>query len=74
MLFLISVAMAQDTPAPQVWLQMEAITQEKDSWTPTQTKIESQLLMESKRHLGHPFAPGMPALRLGIVVDAEGLT
>ena len=52
--------------------QMNALIQEKRSWTPTQQKIDSQIIFESKKQKKQPIADGVDTLETGIELDKLG--
>lgn len=52
--------------------QMQALRQEKASWTPAQKKINARLLLEMKRRLRRATAAGLPAPRSAPAVDGAG--
>jgi hypothetical protein len=56
----------------QVMDQIAALGREKESWTPTQRKIGSKLLLASKRQLQRPMVAGVPATRFSPDTDAAG--
>lgn len=53
--------------------QIDALITEKESRTPAQRKIDSQLLYASRMARGMAVADGVPTLDTGIEVDADGL-
>ena len=67
-------AAATDSISPQVMEQIAAIGREKDSWTPTQQKISSKLLLEKKRLLKESIMAGVPNMRSSVEVDTSGST
>ena len=52
--------------------QIEALLAEKQSWTPVQSKMESQLVHASKLKRGQPFAPGLTRLDPDVAIAADG--
>ena len=52
--------------------QMNALIQEKLSWTPDQRKIDSQIIFESKKQRQQPIADGVDTLETGIELDKQG--
>ena len=52
--------------------QMNALIQQKLSWTPAQRKIDSQLIFESKKQKKQPIADGVDTLVTGIELDKQG--
>lgn len=60
--------------SPEVFQQIRALGQEKASWTPAQRKIDSGLLMSSKRAMNRSMAPGVPLLESRVVIGADGAT
>ena len=57
---------------PVALRQINALIREKESRTPAQQKIDSQLLVESKLRRGDPIAQEVPSLRMGIETDEQG--
>jgi hypothetical protein len=55
--------------APSVGEQMQALLQEKASRTPTQRKIDSNLLYTTRMLGNQPAAPGVPYLYTGVDLD-----
>ena len=51
--------------------QMRALQQEKESRTPAQQKIDSNVLYTERMLQGQSAAPGVPYLETGIVLDAN---
>ena len=51
--------------------QLQAMQQEKRTWTPVQRKIGSKLLRMAKRRTGQALVQGVPVLRRGIVTLDE---
>jgi hypothetical protein len=51
--------------------QMQALQQEKASRTPTQQKIDSNVLYTIRMLAGQPAAPGVPYLYTGVELDAN---
>src|SRR5439155_20126334 len=52
--------------------EIDALLQEKASWTPTQRKLESQLIHALKKNRGQPFAARASRLRMDLAVRADG--
>ena len=52
--------------------EIAALMKEKASWTPTQQKLESQLIHASKQHRGEAFAPGVTNLQMGVKFETDG--
>src|SRR6266566_6206299 len=52
--------------------QIEALLSEKASWTPTQNKMESQLIHALKKQRGEAFAAGAPELQLDVKLEPGG--
>jgi hypothetical protein len=52
--------------------QMDALIQQKLSWTPAQQKIDSQLIYENKKQNKQPIAEGVDTLDTGIELDKQG--
>ena len=74
-LFLLSPILAHaqtNAVSPQVLMQMNAIQMEKHSWTPSQRKINSHLLLAMKRTLKRPMVSGLPERRSPIKPDSKG--
>ncbi|MDQ3012476.1 MAG: hypothetical protein M3X11_17425, partial [Acidobacteriota bacterium] len=69
-------AAAQDKDKPQIsqtaLRQIEALIQEKESRTPEQKKIDSQLLYKLKQDRGEQFAPGLEKLAITVQEEADG--
>lgn len=57
---------------PDALRQFEALMQEKESRTPEQKKIDSQLLYKLKQNRGELRAPGIENLAANIQADANG--
>gem|GEM_PF-2566491 len=79
----LSLVFALGTPAqggppaaqfsPRVVQQINAAQTEKASWTLVQRKIQSKLLLATKRRLGQPTVAGLPVVRETIREDRAGL-
>ena len=54
--------------------QIQALIEEKQSWTPEQRKIDSQLLFEIKMQRGEEIAPGVPTLETKVEMDNQDQT
>ena len=54
--------------------QIQALLNEKATWTTTQHKISSRLLHARKIRLGQPIIPGLSRLRTGVTVRPDGTT
>jgi len=77
-----SAASPEPTPPPkqtsdrgisqQALQQIAALNQEKESRTPAEQRISSQLLYTLKRAQGQAIANGVTDLQTGVKVDAEG--
>src|SRR5207253_10082485 len=52
--------------------EISALLQEKASWTPAKTKLESQLSHAVKNARGQAFAPKAKGLKLGFAVPPDG--
>jgi uncharacterized repeat protein (TIGR01451 family) len=52
--------------------QIEALIEEKESRTPSQMKIDSQLLYSLKQKRGERMAPGVESLAMGVREAADG--
>jgi hypothetical protein len=59
--------------SPAALQQMAALDAEKESRTPAQRKIDSQLIYATKMHRGQPIAPGVEMLEVNVGEDAAGL-
>src|SRR6185503_20932770 len=59
-------------PNPAALQQISALLVEKESRTPTQRKIDSQLLYGLRQSQGLPPAPGVPNQRLSFTTDGGG--
>ena len=58
--------------SPNALVEIGALLGEKASWTPAQSKLDSQLIHAAKRHRGQAFAPGAPNLRLDVALQPDG--
>jgi hypothetical protein len=58
----VPVATAQQALSSELLAQFEAVAREKASWTETQRKMGSNLILESKRQLGRSIDAGYPTL------------
>ena len=56
---------------PEAARQIHALIREKESRTPAQLKIDSQLLIESKLRRGDPIGREIPSLRLNVETDEQ---
>ena len=54
--------------SPEALAQIDALIREKDSRTPVQQKIDSQLLYELKMESGRPIADGIFAVETDLLV------
>src|SRR5262249_9763740 len=55
-------------------LEMEALVQEKASFTPAQRKLDSQIVFALKRNRNEPIANGkVPQLQIGLEPDVAGM-
>jgi hypothetical protein len=52
--------------------QIASLLEEKASWTPMQSKLESQLIHALKQHRGKAFAPGAPRLQMDVKMRSDG--
>ncbi|MEP7272672.1 MAG: hypothetical protein ABI882_14305, partial [Acidobacteriota bacterium] len=52
--------------------QIEALTAEKESRSPAQQKIDSQLLLSLKRSRQEPVMAPLAEMTLSVEVDADG--
>src|SRR3974390_3244726 len=62
----LTVAAPPPELSPQALAEIQALLQEKASWTPGQGKMESQLIHGSKRKRGVAFAAGAPSVKLDL--------
>jgi hypothetical protein len=60
------------TVSPEALAQIEALIAEKESRTPTEQKIDSQLIYELKIRAGAPPAPGVPTLETDVPRAPDG--
>jgi hypothetical protein len=58
--------------SPEGQRQIAALMEEKESRTPAQRKIDSNILFEIKKHRGQEVARGIPTLETGIEVSDSG--
>jgi hypothetical protein len=58
--------------SPQALAQIDALLQEKASWSPAEQKIDSQLLFAAKTALGQPMRAGVPALQNNVPAEPDG--
>jgi hypothetical protein len=54
--------------------QIESLVQEKESRTPAQQKLDSQLVYAIKQHRGERITDAVPTLETNVKVDAAGRT
>ena len=54
--------------------QIQALIEEKESRTPAQQKMDSQLVYSVKQNRGQAIANGVQTLRTRVVIDANGKT
>ena len=73
-LFLFSAYANAQRISPEVFQQIRALGEEKASWTPAQRKIDSGLLMSSKRAMNRSLAPGVPLLESRVVIGPDLVT
>lgn len=66
-------AQIPDGVSPQAAAQIQALMDEKASRTPTELKIDSQLLYALRASRGLQAARGVPALEVSLQTDAKGL-
>jgi hypothetical protein len=52
--------------------QIKALDDEKDSRTPAQQKIDSQLIYATKQYRGEEIAPGGPTLEVEVGLESDG--
>jgi uncharacterized repeat protein (TIGR01451 family) len=69
-----SPSSASGAISPEVQAQIEAMVQEKSARTPTQNKIDSQLIYATKMERNEPIAPGVEKLDVDVPLDPAGLT
>src|SRR5262245_26415619 len=76
----LGAAMPQQTagqPAdisPEALAQIDALIREKDSRTPAQQKMDSQLIYELKMRTGAPIAPGVAEVETDVPYAPDGHT
>ena len=58
--------------APEALAQIEALIAEKESRSPTQQKVDSQLIYEAKQRAGTPLAAGVRTLENDVPYAADG--
>ncbi len=58
--------------SPEALSQIAALQREKESRTPAQQKIDSQLLYAMKMERGEPIAEGVPKLETRVQIDGKG--
>jgi subtilisin-like proprotein convertase family protein len=58
--------------APEGLAQIQALLQEKETRTPAERKIDSQLIYARRMQLGLPVAPGIQTLEVDIPYAADG--
>ena len=58
--------------SPEALAQIEALIAEKDSRSPTQRKVDSQLIYEAKQRAGTPLAAGVQALENDVPYAPDG--
>ena len=56
----------------EVLQQIQKLDAEKESRTPAERKIDSQLIYATKMHRGESIAPGVEKLEVDVGADAEG--
>ena len=64
-------SLVMDQLSPQVLKQISALEDEKANRTPTQLKIDSQLLYADKMQRGLPVAAGVPTQRVNLQTDSQ---
>ena len=76
-LLLASVAVTRAAEAggqlsPTSVQQIAALLQDKETRTPAQTKLDSQLIYARRQQLNQPIVPGAPTLQVNVEVEAGG--
>ncbi len=61
-----------DKITPEGARQIQALMEEKESRTPAQRKIDSNILFEIKKQRGQEIARGIPTIETGLPVDENG--
>ena len=61
-----------ETISESAQLQIKALLEEKESRTPAQQKIDSQLIYATKMQTGQMIAAGVPSLDVDVNADAAG--
>ena len=71
--FGVNVALAQTSELSEsAKSQIQALIAEKEARTPTQQKIDSQLIYAAKGFNRQPIAQGVPTLETGVEIDERG--
>lgn len=65
-------ALAQEAISDQALAQIGALMQEKASWSAAERKMDSHLIMESRRGRGRALTPGVPEFRSRPRTDDSG--
>jgi len=60
--------------SPEALQQIQTLLDEQTARTPTQQKLDSNLLLEMKMRRGDPIRDAVPMLQTGIILDAAGKT
>jgi hypothetical protein len=60
--------------SPEALAQIDALIREKESRTPTQQKMDSQLIYELKMRAGAPIAPGVSSVETDVPYAPDGHT
>ena len=68
---LLNKALAQQIQ-PSALRQIQSLIDEKESRTPAQKKINSQILYAFKMQDGKPITPEVPSLRVNLLKDSQG--
>ena len=68
----VSAAPQSDDISPEALAQIEALLREKESRSPVQQKIDSQLIYQIKMSHGQAVADNVSALQTDVVVDTQG--
>jgi Subtilase family len=63
-------AQAQTRISPRAMEQIQALRKEKESWTPSERKVSSNLLREAKMRSGRKLARGVPRLERSFEIDS----
>lgn len=67
------IADGGDKISPEAQLQIQSLIDEKNSRTPVQQKIDSQLLYAAKMHRGEALTSAVPTLEVNVGADDNGM-